>query len=39
MDDGRIVEDGTHTALVAAGGRHAGPWSRWRHARVVATAD
>jgi ABC-type multidrug transport system fused ATPase/permease subunit len=26
MDDGRIVEDGTHADLVAAGGRYARLW-------------
>ncbi|MGO2852354.1 MAG: hypothetical protein ACTICF_13095, partial [Corynebacterium variabile] len=29
MDAGRIVEDGTHDSLVAAGGRYATLWAAW----------
>ena len=29
MDAGRIVEDGTHDSLVAAGGRYATLWEAW----------
>jgi ABC-type multidrug transport system fused ATPase/permease subunit len=29
MHDGRVVEQGTHAELVAAGGRYAGLWSAW----------
>ncbi|MGB1830046.1 MAG: ATP-binding cassette domain-containing protein, partial [Paracoccaceae bacterium] len=28
MDDGKIVEDGTHNALIAKGGLYAGFWAR-----------
>lgn len=30
MHEGRIVEDGTHAQLVAAGGRYAELWAAWR---------
>lgn len=29
MHEGRIVEEGTHDDLVAAGGRYADLWSAW----------
>ncbi|RLP77981.1 ABC transporter ATP-binding protein [Mycetocola tolaasinivorans] len=29
MEDGRIIEDGPHADLVAAGGRYASLWSAW----------
>ncbi|WP_315151125.1 hypothetical protein [Corynebacterium variabile] len=29
MDAGRIVEDGRHDSLVAAGGRYATLWAAW----------
>ncbi len=29
MDAGRVVEDGTHDELVAAGGVYAGLWAAW----------
>jgi len=29
MDDGRIIETGTHDELVAAGGRYAALWHSW----------
>jgi ABC-type multidrug transport system fused ATPase/permease subunit len=29
IDDGRIVERGTHEALVSAGGRYAGLYAEW----------
>ena len=33
LDDGRVVEAGTHRELVAAGGRYAGLWTAWASAR------
>lgn len=30
LHDGRVVEDGTHDELVAAGGRYAALWDAWR---------
>ncbi|WP_159502137.1 ABC transporter ATP-binding protein [Microbacterium sp. 18062] len=30
MDRGRIIEDGTHASLVAAGGRYARLWAAWQ---------
>ncbi|NEC17001.1 ABC transporter ATP-binding protein, partial [Streptomyces parvus] len=33
MDAGRIVESGTHTDLVAAGGPYARLWTAWSRAR------
>ncbi|ALE85875.1 ABC transporter ATP-binding protein [Pseudonocardia sp. HH130629-09] len=33
MDGGRIVESGTHDALVAAGGHYARLWAAWQGAR------
>lgn len=29
IDAGRIIEDGTHDSLVAAGGRYATLWAAW----------
>lgn len=31
MDRGRIIEDGTHAGLVAAGGVYAGLWAAWEN--------
>ncbi|GHH53778.1 multidrug ABC transporter permease [Streptomyces candidus] len=33
LDDGRVVETGTHEELVAAGGRYATLWSAWSDSR------
>lgn len=33
MSDGRVVEEGTHDELVAAGGTYAGLWSAWQRHR------
>ncbi|WP_069812291.1 ABC transporter ATP-binding protein [Streptomyces sp. TP-A0874] len=33
LDEGRIVETGTHTDLVAAGGRYAALWAAWSDSR------
>ncbi|MFT4264344.1 MAG: ABC transporter ATP-binding protein [Nocardioides sp.] len=35
MDRGRIVEEGTHAQLVAAGGPYAGMWSAWQAGRSL----
>ncbi len=35
MADGRIVEEGTHRELVAAGGRYAELWQAWSQHAVV----
>ncbi|WP_111768462.1 ABC transporter ATP-binding protein [Nakamurella deserti] len=35
MDDGRIVETGTHDALITTGGPYAALWSSWSRARRV----
>jgi ABC-type multidrug transport system fused ATPase/permease subunit len=32
VDEGRLVEDGTHDELVAAGGRYAELWDAFDHA-------
>ncbi|KLL10929.1 multidrug ABC transporter permease [Protofrankia coriariae] len=34
MDDGRIVETGTHDELIAAGGRYAALWEAWSDTRA-----
>jgi len=34
MDQGRIVEQGTHAELVAAGGRYTDLWSAWSRGRA-----
>ncbi|MEE2059055.1 ABC transporter ATP-binding protein [Rhodococcus artemisiae] len=36
MDEGRIVEEGTHQHLSAAGGRYAELWSAWSRFRAAA---
>ncbi|MHC0430306.1 ABC transporter ATP-binding protein [Streptomyces sp. O3] len=33
LDDGRVVENGTHEELVAAGGHYAALWSAWSDSR------
>jgi ATP-binding cassette subfamily C protein len=33
LDDGRVVETGTHDQLVAAGGRYAALWTAWSEVR------
>ena len=37
MDDGRIVESGTHDRLSTAGGRYAALWSAWSGTRTSTT--
>jgi len=37
LEDGRVVEDGTHDALLAAGGRYARLWAAWQDTRAHAT--
>jgi ATP-binding cassette subfamily B protein len=39
IDDGRVVEDGTHDALVARGGRYAEMWAAAEGARAEAAAS
>ena len=36
VDDGRIIEDGSHEDLVAAGGRYAALWDAFDHATAPA---
>lgn len=38
LDDGRVVETGTHEELVAAGGRYAALWAAWSDSRQGAEA-
>ena len=35
LDSGRIIEDGTHDELLAAGGSCAGLWEKWQRARKI----
>ena len=37
MDDGRVIELGTHDELVAAGGVYAALWRSWHGSRSVGT--
>lgn len=39
MDDGRLVEDGSHDVLVAAGGVYAGLYASWLDATATTGAD
>jgi ATP-binding cassette subfamily C protein len=36
VDDGRIIEDGTHEDLLAAGGHYADLWNAFDEARTIA---
>jgi ATP-binding cassette subfamily B multidrug efflux pump len=39
LDEGRIVEDGTHDALLAQGGLYAGFWARQSGGFIDADAE
>ena len=39
MDDGRVVESGTHDELCAAGGPYAALWQAWSDTRSTAPTD
>lgn len=38
MEHGRIVETGTHQALVAADGVYEGLWAAWQEGQAVSSA-
>lgn len=39
MERGRIIEEGTHSDLVAAGGVYGGLWSAWQAGQRIGEPD